>query len=101
MRLRGQRVPQALLAALGRLNFVFFAPVCLFPSCRPQDSLLIRVARPLSAPLRPIVWRAAHLDEVGSGAVSNNNSTSSWTPPVVVAKLLAEPCGAAPSPANP
>jgi len=77
MRLRGQRVPQALLAALGRLNFVFFAPVCLFPSCRPQDSLLIRVARPLSAPLRPIVWRAAHLDEVGSGAVSNNNSTSS------------------------
>src|SRR6266567_8058068 len=94
MRPWGQLVPQAPLAALGRLNFVFSAPVCLFPSCRPQDSLLIRVARPLSAPLSPIVWRAAHLDEVGSDAVSNNNSTASRSPPVVVLKLLASPCGA-------
>jgi len=84
MRLRGQHVPQAPLAALGRLNFVFSAPVCLFPSRRPQDSLLIRVQRHLSAPLGPSrVEGRSPLDEVGSGVVINNNNTASRTPPVV------------------
>src|SRR5579864_230248 len=44
MRLRGQHVPEAPCEAHGQLSFVFSAPVCLFPSCRPQDSLQILCA---------------------------------------------------------
>jgi hypothetical protein len=52
----------------------FSRSVCLFPSCRPQDSLPIRVAAS-SAPWVPVV-EAAHLDEVGSGAISDHNNTA-------------------------
>ena len=76
MRLRGQHVPQAPHRAHGQLNCVVSAPVCLFPSRRPQDSLLIRYAVPLRFPGLLFV-RAAHLNEVGSGAVSDYNNTAS------------------------
>ena len=75
MRLRGQHVPQAPHRAHGQLNCVVSAPVCLFPSRRPQDSLLIRYAVPLRFPGFLFV-RAAHLNEVGSGAVSDYNNTA-------------------------
>jgi hypothetical protein len=74
MRLRGQHVPQAPHRAHGQLNCVVSAPVCLFPSRRPQDSLLIRYAVPLRFPGFLFV-RAAHLNEVGSGVVSDYNNT--------------------------
>jgi len=38
MRLQGQHVPEAPCTAHGQMSFVFSAPVCLFPSRRPQDS---------------------------------------------------------------
>ncbi len=53
MRLRGQHVPQAPHRAHGQLNCVVSAPVCLFPSRRPQDSLL----NPLCGP-SPLPWVA-------------------------------------------
>jgi hypothetical protein len=77
MRLQRQHVPQAPRRAHGQLSFVCSAPVCLFPSCRPQDSLLIRFVRSSPLPWVNIAWKAALLDEVGSGAVSDNNSTTS------------------------
>jgi hypothetical protein len=77
MRLRGQYVPQAPHRAHGQLNFVVSAPVCLFPSRRPQDSLLNPFCAASVRSPGQIAWRTAHLDEVGSGADSNNNSTSS------------------------
>jgi len=49
MRLRGQHVPEAPRRAHGQLNFVFSAPVCLFPVLPPAG----QSATPSStAPLR-------------------------------------------------
>jgi len=39
VRLQGQHLPEAPCTAHGQMSFVFSAPVCLFPSRRPQDSL--------------------------------------------------------------
>ena len=91
MRPQGQRVPQAPLAAHGRFDFVFSAPVsraCSRPAARET------VANPCSATLRRspgsnLVEGRSHLDEVGSGAVNNDNSTNSWTPLVVLKPHLA------------
>jgi len=52
MRLQGQHVPEAPCTAHGQMSFVFSAPVCLFPSRRPQDSW-----NPVSRnPLMPLPW---------------------------------------------
>ena len=93
MRPQGQRVPQAPFAAHGRFDFVFSAPVsraCSRPAARET------VANPCSATLRRspgsnLVEGRSHLDEVGSGAVINDNSTNSWTPPVVVLRNSGAP----------
>jgi len=56
MRPQRQHVPQAPHSAHGQLSFVFSAPVCLFPSCRPQDSLLnLFCAAPARSPSQ-IAW---------------------------------------------
>jgi hypothetical protein len=60
-----------------------------FPSCRPQDSLPIRVRNLAPLPWIPIS-EVAHLDEVGSGAIVNNNSTALRFRQVVVEKLQAD-----------
>jgi len=58
------------------MNFVFSAPVCLFPSRRPQDSLLKPFcAASVRSPGQNRV-ETAHLDEVGSGADSYDNNTT-------------------------
>src|SRR5438046_10483984 len=75
-RLWGQHVPQAPCTAHGQMNFVFSAPVCLVPSRRPQDSLLKPFCAASVRSPGQTAWRTAHLDEVGSGADSDNNSTS-------------------------
>jgi len=51
MRLQGQHVPEAPCIPHGQMSFVCFAPVCLFPSRRPQDSW-----NPCRATLYPLPW---------------------------------------------
>src|SRR5258708_23282898 len=80
MRLRGQHVPEAPCTAHGQMNFVFSAPVCLFPVPPPAGQLLIRVMQP--SPASRVRTRGPLQDEVGSGAVSDYSSTDSVTPPV-------------------
>jgi hypothetical protein len=64
-----------------------------FPSCRPQDSLPIRIRN-----LAPLPWvqiaEVAHLDEVGSGAIVTNDSTALRFRQVVVEKLQAKAAAA-------
>jgi len=81
MRLQGQHVPEAPRTAHGQMSFVFSAPVCLFPVPPPAGQLKIRVVQPSYAASLGPSKRAATLDEVGSGAVSDYSSTFSGTPP--------------------
>ncbi len=90
MRLRGQHVPQAPHRAHGQLNCVVSAPVCLFPSRRPQDSLLKPFCAASARSPGQIAWRTAHLDEWEAVLI-----VTIITPPhvfcqAVVKKLLAE-----------
>ena len=87
---QGQHVPQAPRRAHGQLSFVFVAPVCLFPSRRPQDSLLIRLAQPLSASLGQFAQSLLTWMKVGSGADSDNNSTATGTLPSSGQKIAYE-----------
>jgi len=80
VRLQGQHLPEAPCTAHGQMSFVFSAPVCLFPSRRPQDSW-----NPCRATLLcrfpGSEQEGRYLDEVGSGAISDYSSTFSRTPP--------------------
>src|SRR5438552_11808212 len=89
MRPWGQCIPQAPRTAHGQMNFVVFAPVCLFPVLPPARQFANPSSRPRSGSWIPIS-EVAHLDEVGSGAIVNNNSTALRFRQVVVEKLQAE-----------
>jgi hypothetical protein len=71
------------------MNFVVFAPVCLFPVLPPARQFANPSSRPRSASLDTIA-EVAHLDEVGSGAIVTNNSTALRFRQVVVKKLQAD-----------
>jgi len=56
------------------LNFVVFAPVCLFPVLPPARQSANPCLRPRPASLDNA--EAAYLDEVGSGVIVTNDSTT-------------------------
>ena len=62
----------------------------LFPSRRPQDSLLIRLVQPLSASLGQFAQSLLTWMKVGSGADSDNNSTATGTLPSSGRKIAYE-----------